>query len=200
MLAENHTKVAIGSGVLILGASSYLSTVPYAEYVMKPVYETLNPMQEDIVATGITIALSVVSLLFGSWLPDVDNPTSRLGRFIPIIPGPHRGFTHTDFFILLCGAGVAVASHYYPVAFLWWAVIGMWSHIFIDGFSTAGRVRFYPIPGDWKITRFRDGVRCVVRKKSRVALYGSGLGRNEEILAWFVLGLGVIFGVAGLML
>lgn len=89
----------------------------------------------------------------GSLLPDVDNPRSILGRRVgEVVPGPHRGITHTDWVLLV----LLVASVPEPtrlVAFVW---LGAWLHCELDAWSTAGRARFWPL-GRWKLVTLGAG-------------------------------------------
>lgn len=139
--------------------------------------------------------LVTAALLYwlGSLLPDIDNSSSMLGRRFHIpVPGPHRGVTHTDWLLLVLLL-VSVPGPTRLVAFVW---LGAWLHCELDGFSTAGRARFWPL-GSWKVVTLGHGDRaqpCVVRRRSRRLSYR--VGEASETVA---LGLCVALGAAGVL-
>ena len=96
---------------------------------------------------GISWALAVIA----SILPDLDLPTSRVGRLFWFISVPlerrfgHRTLTHS----LLMLAVVAIVS--YPLAWLqplyWGCVVGgYWSHLWLDMANVRGVDLLWPAP------------------------------------------------------
>lgn len=76
----------------------------------------------------------VVGIVAGSLLPDVDSPTSTIGRVIPVIPHliKHRTITHSIWLALLAGL-------------LWWPLgVGIALHILLDCLTTEGVPIFWP--------------------------------------------------------
>lgn len=95
-----------------------------------------------VVAVMSTPALSVLHLpLIGvaSLLPDVDSPTSMLGKKVKLLGKifTHRGFLHTPLFLalffLITNPGIR-----------WSCVIGIASHLFLDMFNRGGIMLLYP--------------------------------------------------------
>jgi inner membrane protein len=92
---------------------------------------------------------SIVGITVGSLLPDIDSPTSILGRNIPILPHlvKHRGLTHSLAFV------VAMYLICPPLA------IGCVLHIILDMLNPAGVSLLWPIP--WKaklpLVKFQSG-------------------------------------------
>lgn len=92
-------------------------------------------------------------VLFGSLLPDFDNPKSKLGRKVPFLSYPmywlfgHRTFTHSLLFVIitwmvtkiivvLCGANDL---------YTWAITSGVLSHIMGDMVTKKGVPLFYPM-------------------------------------------------------
>lgn len=120
----------------------------------------------------------------GTYLPDVDSKSSKLGRHLPIHRmGPHHGFTHTDWMLgLLLLAAVPAPTRI--LVFVW---LGAAIHCELDAFSMAGRVRFYPVQPHKVIALPRGGGDCVVLKRPRRFVYR--VGRPSETVAlWIALG------------
>lgn len=116
---------------------------------------TLDPLTDYLTrgfafpSMGPLYLLCVIGLfLLGTVLPDIDQKL-RIR---------HRGWTHTDFFViaLLLLGMIPILRLVTIMAF------GVMTHLFLDGRSRAGRVRFYPIQKHRVIT-YPDGTRCVVR-------------------------------------
>lgn len=102
----------------------------------------------DVLQLGLVSHLIILLLLtlLGSLLPDIDTPTSTLGRFVPFIGAiiPHRTITHTIWIVLVMGIAIFIfGGNAYFIA-LW---IGYILHIIEDTFSRQGIAWFYPIDG-----------------------------------------------------
>lgn len=132
------------------------------------------------------LMIGAVLVGLGSLLPDADAPRSMLGRHVPrwlrriLFRGPHRGWTHTDWFLL----GLFALSLLPGLRALAWVWLGAWSHDWSDGCSRAGRARFYPL-GSWRVVRFDGGGDSVVLTKRRRGFYTAKGGRSE---AFFLAG------------
>lgn len=133
---------------------------------------------------GYVVAATVL-LLLGSLLPDVDSPSSMLGRHVPWVAalGPHHGLSHTDWLLWVLFA----ASLPEPTRVLVWLWFGALVHCELDGLSRAGRVRFYPL-GRYKVVLLGpERTRCVVRAGRRRGLYLVGKRSEAVVLSVLVL-------------
>lgn len=134
-------------------------------------------MPEQLWSLGgvLYLILAVVLFWVGSLLPDIDSKSSLLGRHLHV-PGPHHGFTHTNWFlaILLLFALPGFTR------VLFWLFLGALLHCLVDGMSKAGRVGFYPL-SKHKIIAFPDGTPCVVTVGNRISLYKVG-GISELVV------------------
>lgn len=103
----------------------------------------------DIVDVAIFFSL----VIFGSLLPDLDHPESRLGRRIPILSYPlywifgHRTWTHSLFFVFLATiVGWGIGSFLGWTTLLKFALaIGVLSHVLGDYFFDGGVPLFHPL-------------------------------------------------------
>lgn len=153
---------------------------------MSSFYQWMVPSGEQLVwYLPVAIALYLV----GSILPDIDNSNSLLGRYMPFSVGPHRGITHSDW-ILLGLFPLFLIPGLRVVFFLW---LGILSHFILDGWSRAGRVRFWPL-GRWKTISQGDG-EAVVVLNSRAITYTVG-SVSELVFA----GIFIVLGVVGIVL
>lgn len=90
----------------------------------------------------------------GSLLPDIDHPSSRVGRMFPQVSKPlaavfgHRGFTHSLLAILALVAVLAYTSHTHaaslPAATAAAVSIGYLSHLLADYLTVRGIPLFWP--------------------------------------------------------
>ena len=87
-------------------------------------------------------------LLFGSLLPDIDNPYSKLGRKIKPVSGlikfifGHRGFFHSLIFPILI---YVILRYIFDLKLIGIAIlIGYVLHLVIDGLTKEGVNYFYP--------------------------------------------------------
>lgn len=106
-----------------------------------------------VIGTGpVGIAASV----FGSLLPDIDHPTSKIGKKVPILPHfmRHRGFTHSLLFVGLVYAILVVffgkySESAYPEIYM--VIPGMLSHILLDMLNRQGVQLLFPFSDKIKI-------------------------------------------------
>lgn len=133
------------------------------------------------------LALAGALFILGTLLPDVDSRKAKLGRLTRLggLLGPHRGFTHTDWFLAVLLL-VSLPGPTRVLAFLW---LGAVTHAELDGWSTAGRARFWPL-GSYRVKALPDGDLAVMRPSPRALHYRTG-GLAEVVLVWVCVGLGV---------
>ena len=102
-----------------------------------------------LAATGI-----LAGSWFGSLFPDIDMPSSLMGRKIPIIPkiinklfGHRNGFTHSRFGAALTSLVLLFAllpiSTALDLGFFFGFLIGFISHLVLDGCTPLGVPLFY---------------------------------------------------------
>ena len=131
-----------------------------------------------IIGTGpVGIAASV----FGSLLPDIDHPTSKMGRKIPLLPKlmKHRGITHSLLFVgLVYLVLVTLIGKYSETQYpeLYMMIPGMLSHIFLDMLNRHGVQLLFPFSDKIKIP--------VIKIKTG--------GAMEWLVFFFLLGISVV--------
>lgn len=91
---------------------------------------------------------------FGALLPDIDHPSSTVGRMFPRVSKPlaavfgHRGFTHSLLASVLLGAVLAYTSHMHaaslPAATAAAVSMGYLSHLLADYLTVRGIPLFWP--------------------------------------------------------
>jgi len=83
--------------------------------------------------------------MFGSALPDIDHPKSRVGRFARPFSFlfEHRGFFHSFFALALFPVLIFFLSG--SVMYSSALLIGYASHIFLDSLSLRGIMPFHPL-------------------------------------------------------
>lgn len=93
-------------------------------------------VREDLILyPGIALSTAV----FGSLLPDIDRPSSTIGRVFPIVSnffhrhGGHRGITH-DLFLALVLAVISIIK--VPLSIWFW--MGYLGHLFLDALTMNG--------------------------------------------------------------
>ena len=94
--------------------------------------------------------LAIVALEVGSLLPDIDNPQSMLGHYVPLIGRfcTHRGFTHSLLFQVIVGMVLAVFTVTNPsYTWLWWVEVGIISHVFLDLMNRKRVQLLFPLQG-----------------------------------------------------
>lgn len=177
-------------GVFDASAPSWLTGGPINDAVVW-LREWVFPTQDTAFVSILALLLAVLLLSIGTLLPDIDSKSSLLGRFVHV-SGPHRGFTHTDWVLIT----VFAVSLWGPTRLLFWLWLGMALHCSLDGLSTAGRVRFYPL-GKYKLIPLSGGTFCVVRDGRHGALYRVG-GTGEYVILVVTVALSVTAFVGAL--
>ncbi len=123
MLWKTHLVVAFLVGLVLL---------PY-----------LNPQNQ---------ILYIALILFGSLLPDIDHPDSKLGKKVKIIGFlfEHRGFFHSIFALILLVLPFMILKLEYIA---WPLGIGYLSHILADALTLQGIMFLHPLTR-WKLSGF----------------------------------------------
>lgn len=135
---------------------------------------TTTLLYQDIMgkpSTYVAIGVAVVGGAVGGLLPDIDHPTSRIGRRAPIISKfinsvcGHRGFTHTilanmlfAYLLFLLAAFIpdVLRGFYFPFAL--GLIIGYFSHLLLDMLTRAGIPLFYPFSSKaFRFAKLRSG-------------------------------------------
>ena len=78
--------------------------------------------------------------IFGSIFPDVDNPTSKIGRLIPLGHFfKHRGIVHSLFTMAFLSLILSLfTDHFYAFS------LGFTAHLIVDSLTPMGIGFFYP--------------------------------------------------------
>lgn len=147
-------------------------------------YQDYNP-----VLSYLMLGICIFAYYIGLLLPDIDT-TSTISNFLHFqIPGPHRGLTHSVWFVLL----FYVLGIFY-IRSLVFLSFGMFVHDITDGFSAAGWVPFYPF-GKYQI-KYEN---IVCSKCKHITLYTSTAKHSEAVCNLiFILVSALIF--AGILL
>jgi inner membrane protein len=101
-------------------------------------------------APGIVIESLCVFL--GLLLPDVDHPSSTIGKRVKWLSYPvwaffgHRGITHSFIFPLL----IVFAGHYYNIALMQWVALGVILHLLGDFLTPSGIPLLYPLKTSYR--------------------------------------------------
>ena len=116
----------------------------------------------------VYLLVSLILLMFGALLPDIDSKSSILGRIL-YIPIQHRTWTHSIWFVIpLIFLGLV-----HPVLrFVW---IGCITHIVADSFSRGGVCFLYPIS-----TYRRYGNGAFIARGHKMKLYRTGF-KSETV-------------------
>ncbi|HIG95297.1 TPA: metal-dependent hydrolase [Candidatus Woesearchaeota archaeon] len=82
-------------------------------------------------------------VLFGSFLPDIDHPQSKVGAKIKVVGwlSKHRGFWHTPFAMFVVSGVVVVLTNVKMGIGLG---VGYASHLVLDTLTIKGVMLFYP--------------------------------------------------------
>lgn len=115
-------------------------------------------MSHGEASTYVTAGLMIVGGAIGGVLPDIDHPTSKVGKRVKPISVMinklfgHRGFTHTILALLLFTYGLFLISTMLPVIIKGYYLaitiglsVGYLSHILIDLLTISGLPLLYPI-------------------------------------------------------
>ncbi len=149
MLGKNHVKVgcaATVAGISFIGSNldssvfgSICREIIYHGFPNRLEYRARSMSTSSFVFWCIGIVLFV---LLGSYLPDIDSPTSKIGRRVPIhLFIKHRTWFHTIWPCVL----ITILSFYHPI--LWWLAVGYFLHLLVDSVSASGLQWINPING-----------------------------------------------------
>lgn len=94
--------------------------------------------------TGMENLIVFLFILFGSILPDIDHPDSKVGRHVKPIGFlfEHRGFFHSIFAIIMW---YFLFSFLFAKPYVIALIVGYVTHLFIDAFNHYGVSPFAPI-------------------------------------------------------
>lgn len=102
---------------------------------------------------------------FGGLLPDLDHPSSALGRRLPVISLPlsalvgHRGVTHSLFAVVVMFVGLllttALPAYAWGQGFIAPLLLGYLSHITGDAMTPSGVPLFWPRRKTYSLNLFK---------------------------------------------
>ena len=190
-----HGSAARATGLLGRDVPAWASDHAVSDLAQRA-WDWLWPVWGSSVLIVAAYVVGAVALLWlGSLLPDADSRMSALGRRLPFrMPGPHRGLLHTDWFLIALFAVSVV-----PFARLvFWVWLGAWLHCELDGMSTAGRVRFYPMT-KYRVLPFPNGELCIGRVGRHVGLYRAGSVGEWALLVGLLGACGTALSAAALL-
>ena len=157
--------------------------------VLDFMHDELNPieyfMDKDfhLALKIFLISMCVLIYYLGNLLPDIDLEHSLISKILHVhLPVVHRGITHSDWVVLIF---IVLAFKVYLFRFF---ALGYVAHLFIDSFSKAGRVPFYPL-GKYYV---RNNI--AISKRKHITLYSSE--DNSEFVVLFIMSI-VSIAVAG---
>ena len=117
--------------------------------------------QSNTILKIIMLFVSIFLYYIGLLLPDIDKKSMIAKLFKFSLPVTHRGITHSFYMFLILLLG---SFTFYSLRFL---VLGFVVHIFVDSFSPAGWVPFYPLG------RYYVRNDTVITKRRHLTLYRS---------------------------
>ncbi|MCX8146870.1 MAG: metal-dependent hydrolase [Candidatus Woesearchaeota archaeon] len=91
--------------------------------------------------------LFMLLVLFGSLLPDIDHPDSKIGNNIKIISFlfEHRGFFHSLFFVFILFLAFMSFHSYFRGIYSTAFIVGYFSHLVADSFTKEGIMLLHPL-------------------------------------------------------
>lgn len=145
------------------------------------VQQPIPDMSESPVMNVIFQGAWVACCVFGSLLPDIDQPTATLGRRLgPVSVFINKVCGHRNFFHSLLFLGLIYLTFYFLLPAYTWAGIGIFlggmSHLILDALNHTGVALFWPI-----------------KKKFSVA--SIELHSLEELVVNMMLGLGLLYSL-----
>lgn len=135
--------------------------------------------QTNIVLKIIMLSISIFLYYIGLLLPDIDKKSMIARLFKFSLPITHRGLTHTVYTLMIFVMG---SFTFYPLRFL---ALGFIVHVFVDSFSPAGWVPFYPLG------RYYISNDTVITKRKHLVLYRSK-DYSEDVLLIILFGVSMI--------
>ena len=131
-------------------------------------------------------AVTWLCVAAGSILPDIDLPTSVLGRTFWWFSSPiekrfgHRTITHSFLAMIVLGLLLSPLLYYNLSLYFWCVIGGYWSHLWIDMFNLRGVDLFWPSP-----------IRVVMPGKEQYRMQVGSKGENILMISFFVAILGL---------
>lgn len=129
-----------------------------------------------------TVAIIVVSSFLGSYFPDIDEPSSRIGRKFPLLSRGlkrifrHRGVVHTPVFclILLALVRFGLARFITPEhlkCILIGFGLGYLSHLLLDTITSKGIMWLWPITNKYISTQSEVFVKVLILASAGAYFY-----------------------------
>ena len=188
MLGKHHVEVSLSSGLTFLSICGAMLPIQSNPNKWTPVDLSLSGLvdvffpsyinRHSFMMSVLWLLLLIVSYVFGILLPDIDSPSSMLGRYVHL-PFDHRTWTHSLFLYLFL---VPAAILFKPAMMV---LLGVLMHLFEDASSAQGVCFFYPLE---KYREYPSGAK--VKKKHKVKLYHAGKP-SENWLVGFCVGLSI---------
>ena len=175
MLTKTHLSTT--SSAVLVPVLTFAVVDPFKYHVIKP-----SPEQIPI------WILSYLLLLLGSIFPDIDQPSTKLGKiFRPVMFFiPHRTLTHSIYPITILG----VLCYTHPSLYLWAFSLGYFLHVYEDSWSKQGIAWLRPFTG---YIKYNNGARIKRRKilGKRHIYYRVG-SKSEHAFHHAMLGLSIV--------
>ena len=192
MMGHHHVRIGLMSGAVVASVGAALCTdstihrvVPdvqaiIIDWAVPWIHGASGGMSMNWALCALGTCAATITVAIGSLFPDIDSRNSRLGRHVHL-PLRHRGWTHTDWLLIL----VLALSFVDPTGLSVWFFVGLFSHDVTDELSVAGRVRFYPLT-KYKVISSSSGESIVVSRRYR-GLYTTGSDSTSEKVVYRVL-------------
>lgn len=183
MLGKNHLITNIASTAIIFSGITFLAARPETNQLNEIAIAAKNyfiPLEEnaDMFNKIIFFALSFLGFWIGTYLPDIDSPSSKFGKIIHL-PFKHRTWTHAVWFPLF----LFILS--FNINFLAWMCLGYVLHLFWDSLSSCGVCWLYPLS---QYREYPNG--AIVKKGHKIKLYKVG-DITEKILIFTIVFLAI---------
>ena len=130
----------------------------------------------------LTASLITISSIIGSYIPDIDEPNSKIGKRIRLLSKilkfifKHRGIIHTPFFgiLLMLGIRYGLAS-FVPPEYLKNILLGFFvgyaSHLLLDTITSRGIMWLWPISTKYISTQSELFVQFLIMTSALVYFY-----------------------------
>lgn len=152
-------------GHLIVATAAYIS---FKEFTTKGEWSTLD----------LTILYEYFIIMLGVLIPDIDNPSSKIGRRVKYLAYPiyiifgHRGITHSALFV----GAMYYTGYYYDITTVKYLAFGAALHLLGDYLTPTGIPLFYPY-----------------KKNYRAMIVADTNGLSETVLSFGVMLLSVAY-------
>lgn len=165
MLGKNHMVAHVCSVALISCGMTLLSHTNFGTEFSSHITNQMRilvVLPHNDIPNFVWYVGCVLLFIIGTWLPDIDNKNSILGRFIHL-PIEHRTWTHTIWVLILI-FGISI---WYRMLF--WLGFGYFLHLCWDSISYGGVCWFYPIS---QYMTYPNGAK--IKKKHIFKIYRAG--------------------------